>query len=258
MRKKICAAALPILFAAAANPTINPGDDFFAYANDGWLKATTIPAGRERWGARDELEAQARRRIATLLDDASTASAGSAARKVADFRAAFLNEAAIEAKGLAPLQPLFDQIEKISDKTDLTRELGRGMRADADPMGFGIYDSATPLGLSVEQSIHGEKTNVAFLVQGGAGPRDRETIRKIFTLAHFEPADERASALLALETALAQSHAMAEASSNDHNADNVWTRDDFVRRATGMDWNVFFDAAGLGDRKSSSYGSHPR
>ncbi|HSQ32193.1 MAG TPA: M13 family metallopeptidase [Gemmatimonadaceae bacterium] len=242
---------------------MTPGDDFFAYANGGWLKATALPAGKERWGARDELEEQARRRVAALIDDASAAPAGSAARKVADFRAAYLNEAAIEARGLASLQPLLDRVEKVSDKAELTRLLGRGMRADADPLGFGIYKSASVLGLSVEQSIHGEKTNVAFLVQGGLGLPDREdylsadpgkealrtryreSIRKMLTLAGFDRADERASAVLALETAIAQSHATPEASSNDHNADHVWTRADFAQRALGMDWSVFFDGAGL-------------
>jgi putative endopeptidase len=115
----------------------------------------------------------------------------------------------------------------------------------------------------VEQSIHGEKTNTAFLVQGGLGLRDREDylsadpgktalrgryrdyIRKMLTLAGFGRADERASAVLALETAIAQSQGTREASANDRNADNVWTRSDFVRRAPGIDWAVFFDEAGL-------------
>jgi len=260
---RLAAVALPILMMAPPpESAVSPGDDFFAYANAGWLKATTIPAGRERWGARDELEEQARRRVAALLDAASTAPAGSPARKVADFRAAYLNEAAIEAKGLAPLQPLLDRIEKISDRADLTRQLGRGMRADVDPMGFGIYDSASPLGLSVEQSIHGETTNVAFLMQGGLGLPDRddylsadpakkalreryrETIRKMLGRG-----EERADAVLSLETVLAQSHATAEASSADRNADNVWTRADFAQRAPGIDWTLFFDAAGLAAQK---------
>ena len=243
--------------------SITPGDDFFAYANGAWLKATAIPAGKERWAGRDELEDVTRRRIAALLDAASAAPAGSAARKVADFRAAYLNEAAIEARGLASLQPLLDRVEKVSDKAELTRLLGRGMRADVDPLGFGVYKSAGVLGLSVEQSIHGEKTNIAFLVQGGLGLPDREDylsadpgkealraryreyIRTMLTLAGFDRADERASAVLALETAIAQSQATREASANDRNADNVWTRSDFARRAPGMDWTVFFDAAGL-------------
>jgi putative endopeptidase len=249
--------------AQTAGTAITPGDDFFAYANSGWLEATAIPAGKERWGARDELQELTRRRIAELLDDAGAAPAGSPARKVADFRAAWLNEAAIEARGIAPLQPLLDRVEQVSDKTELTRLLGRGMRADVDPLGFGIYKSASVLGLSVDQSIHGEKNNVAFLVQGGLGLPDREdylsadpgkkalreryldNIRQMLTLAGFGRADERATAVLTLETALAQSHGTREASANDRNADHVWTRSDFARRAPGMDWTVFFAEAGL-------------
>jgi putative endopeptidase len=253
----------PARLESTVDASILPGDDFFAYANGGWLKATAIPAGKERWGARDELQEQARGRIAALLDDARIAPAGSPARKVADFRAAYLNEAAIEAKGLATLQPLLERIEKVSGKTELTRFLARGMLADVDPMGFGIYQSASVLGLAVQQSIHGEKNNVAFLVQGGLGLPDREDylsadpgkealrtryreyIRQMLTLAGFRRADERANAVLALETAIAQSHGTAEASANDRNADQVWTRSDFGRKAPGMDWTAFFDEAGL-------------
>ena len=246
---------------------ISPGDDFYSYANRDWLAATTIPAGKERWGAREELQDQARRRIAALLDAASAAPAGSSARKIADFRTAYLNDAVIEAKGLAPLAPQLDRIAKISDRAGLTRLLGSGMRADGDPLGFGIYQSASVLGLAVQQSIHGEKNNVAFLLQGGLGLPDREdyvsadpakkqqreqyreTIRKTLTTAHFDRADQRADAVLALETAIAQSHATAEASAKDHNADSVWTRADFARKAPGMDWTVFFDAAGLANER---------
>ena len=252
---------------STVDASIVPGDDFFAYANGGWLKATTIPVGKQRWGARDELEALARHRVAELLDAAGAAPAGSAAHKVADFRAAWLNEAAIEAKGISPLKPLLDRVEKVSDKADLARMLGRGMRADVDPLGFGVYQSASVLGLAVQQSIHGEKNNVAFLLQGGLGLPDREDylstdaakvalreryrayIGKMLTLAGLDRADERANAVLALETAIAQTQATREASANDHNADNVWTRSDFTQRAPGMDWNVFFDAARLGTQK---------
>jgi putative endopeptidase len=252
---------------STVDASITPGDDFFGYANGAWLKATALPADKPRWGARNELEEQARHRIAELLDAASAAPAGSAAHKVADFRSAYLNEAAIEAKGLAPLKPLIDQIAKLSDKADLTRLLGRGMRADVDPLGFGVYQSASVLGLAVQQSIHGEKNNVAFLVQGGLGLPDREDylsadpakvalreryrqyIVKLLTLARFDRAEERANAVLALETAIAQTQGTREASANDRNADNIWTRSDFVQRAPGMDWNLFLDAAGLTTQK---------
>jgi predicted metalloendopeptidase len=55
---------------------------------------------------------------------------------------------------------------------------------------------------------------------------------------------------MALETAIAQGEATREASASDHNADSLWTRADFAREAPGMDWSVFFTAAGLGNQQT--------
>ena len=247
--------------------SIRPGDDFFAYANGDWLRATDIPAGQLRWGARNEIAALARQRVAKLLADAGTAPIGSSARKVADFHAAYMNEAAIEAKGIAGLRPLLDAIDRVQDKAALTRLLGRELRADVDPLNQGIFDSSQVLGLAVQASIHGEKTYVAFLAQGGLGLPEREQyvsveprmqalrtqyetyIGRMLSLAGFDQGMQRAHAVMALETAIAKTHATVEASNNDRNADNLWTRADFARQAPGMDWSAFFAAAGLGQQR---------
>ena len=256
------------LIEAAVDTSVRPGDDFFAYANGEWLKATTIPAGKERWGARDEINDLTRQRIAKLLDDARSAKPGSLARKVADFREAYVNELTIEALGLAPLKPLLDNIDRVHDRSALARLLASDMRADVDPLNFGVYNSANVLGLSMERSTHGEKNYVAFLLQGGLGLPDREQyvsaaapmqalraryhqyIARLLALAGFDGADQRADGVMTLETAIAETHATPEASANDHNADNVWTRADFAREAPGIDWSAFFDAAGLGRQQS--------
>jgi predicted metalloendopeptidase len=161
-----------------------------------------------------------------------------------------------------------DSINRIVDKEALTRALGRRMRADVDPLNWGVYQSSSLLGLSVEPSNHGEKTYVAFLVQGGLGLPDREqylgaepriqalrsTYREyiggLLSFAGFDHTDQRAESVLALETAIAQSHATREQSANDHNADTLWRRADFARRAPGIDWSAFFAAAGLGKQES--------
>ena len=254
--------------ATSVDASIKPGDDFFAYANGGWLKSTAIPAGKERWGARDEINELTSKRIAKLLEDATSAARGSTARKVADFHAAYLNEVAIEAMGLTPLKPLLDDIDGVQDKVALTRLLGSGMIADVDPLNFGVYNSSHLLGLSVERSSHGEKNYVPFLLQGGLGLPDREQyvseeprmqvlrarykeyIVRMLALAGFDRADQRAETVMTLETAIAQSHATAEASASDRNADNLWTRADFAREAPGMDWSRFFAAAGLAAQES--------
>jgi putative endopeptidase len=258
----------PSALESTVDTNVKPGDDFFAYANGSWLKATAIPPGKERWGARDEISGLTRQRVAKLLDDARNAQPGSIARKVADFRGAYMDEVAIEAMGLAPVKPLLEAIDRVQDKAALTRLLGSEVRADVDPMNYGVYNSSNLLGLSVEWSNHGEKNYVAFLLQGGLGLQDREQylsaeprkqklrarhqtyIGRMLALAGFDRARQRAEAVIGLETAIARSHASAEASANVHNADNLWTRSDFSREAPGMDWSVFFDAAGLGKQES--------
>jgi predicted metalloendopeptidase len=242
---------------------VHPGDDFFAYANGAWLEATEIPAGNTRWNARHEIRDLTARQVALLIENAATAPAGSDARKVADFRAAYLNEAAIEAQGFTPLKAMFDRIAAVHDKAALTRLLGSELRADVDPLNWGVYDSAHLLGLSLACGNHGEKSYVAFLLQGGLGLAEREQyldtspdaralrdrylarITHVLELAGFDRARLRAEGVLALETAIARSHATREASSDERNADNLWTRADFARRAPGMDWSEFFAAAGL-------------
>ena len=243
--------------------SVAPGDDFFAFANGAWLRSTVIPEGRGRWGVRNEIDEQTRHQIALLLDGTGTAPRGTAARKVADYRAAWLDEAAIEARGIAALRPVLDSIDRVRDRAGLTRLLGRWIGADVDPLNYGIYQSARLVGLSVEPGINGERTYPVFLLQGGLGLPDRDYyssaeprmqalrtryqayVGRLLALAGWDHADERAAAVVELETALARSQATHAISANDHNADHRWTRAEFAREAPGMDWPAFLAAAGL-------------
>ena len=246
---------------------VRPGDDFFAYANGGWLGKTAIPAGQGRWTARNELDALARERVAALMADAAAAPTASDGRKLADFQAADLDEEAIEARGLRPAKPMLDRIAALDSKAALVRHLGRSLRADVDPLNWGVYASPNLFGLAVQRGIHGEPGHFAYLLQGGLGLPDRELylsdserarqlrtkyrehIGRMLALAGFEPALQRADAVLALETAIARSHADEATSSSERNADNRWTRADFKTRAPGMDWDAFFSAAGLAQQQ---------
>jgi predicted metalloendopeptidase len=146
--------------------------------------------------------------------------------------------------------------------------LGGDLSVDVDPLNWGIYDSAHLLGLSVEPGLHAEGSYVAFLLQGGLGLPDRDHyvssapdrqalrtryqryIGRMLELAGFDHAVQRAEGVMALEAAIAQTHATREASSDERNADNLWTRADFVRQAPGLDWPAFFAAAGLSKQQS--------
>ena len=257
----------PVIEAGVA-ADIRPGDDFFAFANGAWLQATQIPDGEPRWNARNEINALTRRQVDQLVDDAAGAPVGSNARKVANFRAAYLDEATIEARGVTPLAPTMERINVIGDAMALTRFLGSELRADVDPLNLGIYDSAHLLGLSVEPGLQGEANHVALLLQGGLGLGDRDLylsttpdgqalraryeryIGRMLALAGFDQAEQRAARVMALEVAIAQTHATRAASGDERNANNLWTRADFARQAPGIHWSEFFASAKLSKQQS--------
>src|SRR6202167_5738260 len=110
---------------ANMDPSVKPVDDFYNYANGDWIKRTEIPPDRryiDPYGLDfDDSNDLTRKRIARLIEEATktNAPAGSNARKIADFYHCYMDEASIEAKGLAPLRPHLDAIAAISDKHDL-------------------------------------------------------------------------------------------------------------------------------------------
>lgn len=247
-----------------APPAVAPGDDFFAYANREWLAGASLPTGKGRWGARDEIAEATRQQVQQVVRLSGTSPH---AIRVADFHAAWQDEAAIEAKGAAALQASFAEIDSIDSVSGLSRYLGAHLPADVDPMGVGTYDSAHPIGLSVSYGLHGERTYQPYLTQGGLGLRDREAylgdgverqvalrayrqyVALMLSYAGFDEPMRRARAVVALETAMARSHAPAAESAKETNADHYWGRGDFGLEARGLDWKAFFAAAGLSKQR---------
>ena len=120
---------------------VQPGDDFYAYANGSWQADAEIPADRASIGVFYTVFEKAEKRLAELVQGLakSDPAPGSEARKIADYYAAYMDEAAIEADGLAPLQPKLDSVEAITDGASLSRYLGGTLRADVDPMNATNY-----------------------------------------------------------------------------------------------------------------------
>src|SRR5439155_22837462 len=84
---------------------VKPGDDFYRYANEGWLRTSTIPAGQKSYDTRAILSERTSQRLRGLIHDAAVSHAanGSIAQKVGDYYASFMDQDSIAAKGLAPL-----------------------------------------------------------------------------------------------------------------------------------------------------------
>ena len=90
---------------SAGNPSVKPGDDFFAYANGTWDESFTIPADKSSFGPFDRLDELSKERVRDIIEQARprrTPPAAPPSSRSATYYAAFMDEAAIEANGLAP------------------------------------------------------------------------------------------------------------------------------------------------------------
>src|SRR3954466_3772205 len=250
---------------AGMDKSVKPGNDFYAYANGTWTKKTPIPPDRSVFGVFSILDEKANERTATLIQDAdeSKAAANSEERKIGDFYAAFMDEKAIESRGLKTLQPELDQIAAIADKSSLARVLGSQLRADVDALNNTNFYTDRPFGLWVSPDFDNPTRNVGYLLQGGLGLPDRENylrkdpkdvelqtkyrahIATVLGLAHVANAADRAAHIYALEHKIAEAHASRVDSEDVHKANNPWKLQQFPLKAPGLDWPAFFKAADL-------------
>ncbi|QOY95706.1 M13 family metallopeptidase [Massilia sp. UMI-21] len=250
--------------ARPAAATVLPGDDFYAYANGEWMSKTDIPADRGAWGSMYALAEETNARIVKLIQEAAAnKSASPEARKVADFYTAYMNEAAIEAAGLAALKPRLDKIGAIKDRASLSRVLGEFLRADVDPLNATNFNTPNLFGVWINQGLTDPAHNLPYILQGGLGLPDRayylddspkmaelrtkyqQYIGDMLKLAGHDHAEARAAKIFALETELAESHATREESADILKANNPWAMKDFKAKAPGMDWKAFMQGAHL-------------
>lgn len=262
------AAAKPVLGSfgfdvAGMDRSIEPGNDFYGYANGHWLAQTQIPADRSSYTSFSMLAERALADTRAILEAAAarTDAVGEEAQ-IGAWYAAFMDEAGIEARGLAPLQPTLAAIQAIHDKTALARALGQSLRADVDLLNATDYYTSNLFGLWVSADLLQPGHYAPYLVQGGLGMPDRDFyleggrmaelrtqylayIARLFELAGSSEAGARAQRVLALETALARVHASQLDTNDVRKGANAWAMGDFARRAPGLDWASFFAAAGL-------------
>ncbi|MBR0551372.1 M13 family metallopeptidase [Stakelama marina] len=254
---------------AGLDKTVKPGNDFEEYANGTWRKNTKIPPDRSSTGVFLEVFKKAEAHNRQIVDDAVKANAaeGTDTRRIADYYKAFMDTNGIEQRGLAPLKADLDAISAVSDKQQLSKMLGANIRADVDPLNATDFETPNLFGIFVSQAFDHPNQNWPYVLQGGLGlpGKDYYTssdgdmakirseykayIAKLLTLAGIDDADARAQRIFDLEMKIAKTHEGIVESQDAHKADNPWMRSDFAKKAPGIDWDGFWNAAQLGDRQ---------
>src|SRR2546427_780519 len=111
---------------SAGNRNLKPGDDFFAYASGGWYDSFTIPPDHSSYGPFDQLDELSKKRVRDIIEQAAAAhgGAGTPEQQIGDFYAAFMDEAAIEANGLAPAEADLKRIAAANTHEAIARLFG--------------------------------------------------------------------------------------------------------------------------------------
>jgi putative endopeptidase len=209
---------------------VNPGDDFFKYANGGWLKANPIPEEYSRYGAFEVLDKKSKEQIKDIINEVSTqtdAEKGSPAQQIRDFYKAGMDTAKIETLGYQPIEGLLTKIDEIKNKSEII-----DLMVSMDQIGM---STAFYLFASID-----DKDATRYIPnfhQGGLGLPDRdyylgtdersvemqqqyrEHIQQMFQLVSkdVETATAMANAVMNIETQLAKA-SMSRLAQRDPNA----------------------------------------
>lgn len=211
---------------AGFDTKVAPVTDFFRHVNGSWLDQTVIPEDKADYGSFTVLQdAAEENQKAIILEcvngegarggNTNSVDADSVdARKVGDLYRSFMDKAAIEALGLAPVDSQLAEIEQLTDSASLWRQLGRmDRRGMSGPIGFFI-------GQDAKDSNH----YIGQFSQSGLGMPDRDYylnskprfvgirskylahIELVFDMVGVASASAAAARVVDLETRFAQLH----------------------------------------------------
>src|SRR5882724_7378121 len=208
----------PPLDAKNMDTSVKPQDDFYLYANGGWLKRNPVPPEYSRWGSFSELEEKNNEALHKIAEktanahlDANTAPE---VQKVGDYYASGMDEKTIETARIKPLEDELKRIDAIKDRAGLLNAIARLHTIGVDA--FFEFGSG--------QDANDSTRDIAQAHQGGLGLPDRDYyaktdedskkkraayvdhVTKMLTLLGEAPgkAAEDARKIMALETSLAK------------------------------------------------------
>ena len=241
---------------AALDRSVDPCTNFYEFACGGWRKANPIPADQTRWGRFNELAERNREDLHEILEKAKDPKAARSPieAKVGDYYAACMDEPGIEAKGLAPVQPLLDRVAAVDSKAALFRLLGQH-EAEALPALFRFGSSP---------DMHDSRQTIANVGQGGLGLPDRddylnedakskekrekyvEHVARVLELGGASPEQAKADAatVMRVETALAAAHLKRVEMRDPKNRDNPMTLEELQKLAPAFEWSEYLTATG--------------
>jgi putative endopeptidase len=244
----------------AMDTSVKACDDFYRFAVGKWRDTHPLPAQYSRYGRFEELSERNRDVLHQIVEqDAAftTAAPGSAEQKVGDFYASCMNETAIEAAGLTPIQPELDRINAVSDRASLLAEITHLQTAGYAPL----------FRVGGQNDLKNSKMIIAGLGTGSLGLPDRDYylrdtenfkkiraqyvdhVAKMLSLAGVNPdqATSDAQRILVLETKLATAQLPRVELRSPENTYHPTKVADLASMAPAVDWPSYLHTLGVNE-----------
>ena len=249
---------------AGMDTSVAPGASFYRYANGTWVKTTPIPADKAEYGMFGVLADRSDERTKEILE-AATGTPGQDGQRIGDYYKTFMDEAAIEAKGSAPIQAELDKIAKIKDVNGLVLQFALSSRR----LG------TSPFRLRVGQDARDPEKYIGIISQSGLGLPDRDMYdakakqfaklrdgyqkyaEDMFTLIGAKDAAKRAAAVYALEEKIAATHWTRVQNRDPQKTYNKMTVAELEKLAPGVGWKAWLKALGLAGETSVNVNQPP-
>ena len=234
---------------AGMDRSVQPGDNFYEYANGTWAKNTPVPADKSNYGMFTMLDDLSRERTKTLIEEAAQRPGS----RIGAVYASYMDEAAVEAKGLAPFEPWLNEVRGIRSKAELPQ-----IFAKAGQLGIG-----TPFGGFVGQDDKAPDQYILNFFQAGLGMPDRDYylkadpkladtrakylahLTRMLELAGEKNAAARAKAVVDFETRIAKVSWTRIDSRDATKTYNKMTLAELGRKAPGFDFPLLLKSGGL-------------
>ncbi len=239
--------------------SLSPGDDFYQFVNDGWLKSTKIPADRSNYGSFSSIDDAAKEAIKTIIDEcvAQSAPKGSDAQKVGDFYKSYTDLEARNALGIKPIEPVLAMVKQASSPEDMARLVAKLYKKGiAGPLVFGVQPDAKN---SSEYAVYMSQAGISlpdrdyYLKDDDRYVEARTALKSyvndmMAAIDHRDPADA-AERIVALETELAEIFWDRVTNRDPQKTYNKLSADDLQKLLYNIPFGDFLDEAGLGDHK---------
>ncbi|MCE4538863.1 M13 family metallopeptidase [Pelomonas sp. P7] len=248
----------PSLDPTVMDRSVDPCEDLYRFACGGWSASNPIPADQSRWSVYAKMANENQRYLWGVLGKLAHQSEGRSANqaRLGDYFAACMDEGAVQAAGIKPLQPWLERIAGLKDKRALPALLAElQLAAGNDRLFFGF---------SSGQDYADATRQIAFASAGGLGLPDRDYylkhddktakvraayeahVARTFELLGEAPEAARASAraVLATETALARASLSKVDKRDPYKIFHAVDARGLQALTPGFDWAAFQAALG--------------